>query len=403
MWTLVGLLIVAGAAGWWYRASLLPGRQGGARPVAAGEPARGGDARVPVEAAAVKITDVPIFLSGLGTAQAFNTVLIRSRVDGELIEIAFQEGQMVKEGDLLARIDPRPYQAALDQALAKKKQDEATIVSTKQDLARTQKLANQSFAPIQQLDQRTASVEAQTALIAADQALIDTARTQLDYATIRAPLSGRLGLRLVDQGNIVRAGDQTGIVEIAQLQPISVLFTAPEGQLRDIIAAKSAGDVRVDALAPDGRTVLGEGKLALINNTVDSASGTVRMKATFPNDDSKMWPGLSINTRLLVKTLTGVVTVPDNAVMRGQNELFVFAIGDDDTADKRVVKVGPITDGIAVILEGLKDGDRVVTAGQSRVQSGTRVEVPNGQAGRPGQPRGPTQNRAADARSTTVR
>lgn len=379
MWFAVLACLIAGASAvWWYGtgSGRAPGDQRSGTGAAAPPGGReAGGARVPVEAVPVAVADMPLYFDSLGTVQAFNNVMIRSRVDGQLIEIAFQEGQTVREGDLLARIDPRPYQAALDQATARKTQDEATIEATRLDLERTQKLASQAFASRQQLDQQTATLGSQTAQIASDQAAIDNARTQLDYATIRAPISGRTGLRLVDQGNIVRAGDASGIVEIAQLQPISVLFTAPEGQLAAVAAAKRDGDVKVQALAPDGRTILGEGVLALINNTVDVASGTVRLKATFANAEDRLWPGLSVNTRLLVKTLKGAVVIPEAALLRGQNELFVFVVGEGDKLEKRVLKVGAFTEGKVVIEDGLREGERVVVAGQSRLQPGSPVEV----------------------------
>ncbi|WP_375458700.1 efflux RND transporter periplasmic adaptor subunit [uncultured Enterovirga sp.] len=373
----LALLIGAASAGWWYwtgsaRAPAGDQARSGAAPPQGRAAAAG---RIPVDVAQVTVSDVPIFYESLGTVQAFNNVTIRSRVDGEVMEIAFEEGQTVQEGALLARVDPRPYKAALDQALARKAQNEATLAATRLDLERTQKLASQSFASQQQLDQQTATLGSQTAQLASDQAAIDNARTQLDYATIRAPISGRTGLRLVDRGNIVRAGDATGIVEIAQLQPISVLFTAPEGQLPAIAAAKRGGDVRVQALAPDGRTILGEGVLALINNTVDPASGTVRLKATFPNAEDRLWPGLSVNTRLLVQTLRAAVNIPEAALLRGQNELFVYVVGADDKAEKRLLKVGAFSEGRVVIEDGLRAGEKVVVAGQSRLLPGSQIQT----------------------------
>lgn len=388
----VVLLLLAGAGGgwWWWqsrqagenRAAGRPGSAGQAGGQAAGGREAGGE-RVPVETALAESRDVPIYYNSLGTVQAFNTVLVRPRVDGEIVRIAFQEGQMVKEGDLLAQIDPRPYRATLDGALARKAQNEATLVSNRADLERTQQLARREFATQQSLDQQTSNVRSQQAVIAADQAAIDSAQTQLDYTTIRSPLSGRTGLRLVDQGNVVRAGDSTGIVEIAQLQPISVLFTAPEGQLSAIAEAMGAGDVAVMALATSGGAVLGQGRLALINNQVDVATGTVRLKATFPNDEGRLWPGLSVNTRLLVRTLKGVVAVPEDALQRGQNELFVYVVKDDGTAEKRVVSVGPFSEGRVVVTEHLKPGERVVTVGQSRLQPGSRLDLGQGRDARP--------------------
>ena len=387
VWSSIALLLVVatGASWWWFHGGREQlghnaGRDTQAAPPNGSRAAAGaqGPRRIPVEVATVRTVDLPVYLEGLGTVQAYNSVTVRSRVDGEVIEIAFREGDTVKAGDLLARIDPRPYKAALDQAVAKKKQDEATLASTRLDLQRTQQLAKSSFASQQQLDQQTANVGAQTALLAIDQAQIDNAETQLSYTAIRAPLTGRLGLRMVDQGNIVRATDQAGIVEIAQLQPISVLFTAPEGQLGAIASAEKAGDVQVQALSSDGKTTLGAGVLALINNMVDAASGTVRLKATFPNEDDKLWPGLSINTRLLARTLKDAVVVPENAVMRGADGQFVFVVGQDRKAEKRVIKLGVFSEGQAVIEEGLRPGDTIVTAGQSRLTNGAEVSPAGG-------------------------
>ena len=391
LWLCGLIAIVGGGAGWY-----LYQRQGGGRPPAPVSAAR--PARIPVEVADAVRADVPIYYNGLGTVQAFNTVTVRSRVDGQIVTIAFREGQMVKVGDLLAEIDPRPYRAVLDQALAKKMQSEATLANTKLNVARTQQLAARDFATRQQVDQQNADVRSQTAQIAADQAAIDSARTQLDYATIRAPLAGRTGIRLADQGNIARAADTTGIVEITQIQPISVLFTAPEGQLGEIAAANASGPVKVTAAASDGKGVLAEGVLALVNNQVDAASGTVRLKATFANQQGKLWPGLSVNTRILVRTEKDVVTVPDAAVMRGQDELFCFVVGPDNKAMKRRLKVGPFSDGIAVIEDGLKSGEMVVVAGQSRLQSGSEVDAkrqaPSGRmAARPQDPTTPMVDR----------
>ncbi len=340
----------------------------------------GGPPRVPVEAVEAKATDLPIYLFGLGTVQAFNNVVVRSRVDGQIDTVAFTEGQTVKPGDLLAQIDPRPYQASLDQAAASRTQNEARLLSARLDLERTQQLASRGFAPQQTLDQQTANVRTIEGQLASDRASIEAAQTQLGYTTIRSPIEGRTGLRLVDKGNIVRSSDQTGIVEIAQLQPISVVFTAPEGELRSIAAALKDGKVEVAAYGTgtDRKEMLDTGQLALVNNEVDSASGTVRLKATFANGEDRLWPGLSVVTRLLLRTLRGVVTVPDNAVQRGQNELFVYVVGEAGKAEKRTVKVGPFSEGMAQILDGLRPGERVVTAGQSRLTEGVAVDTGQG-------------------------
>ena len=358
-------LLLAGAAGWWFL-----GRNPASAPTEA-QQTRG----VPVEAAQARAADVPIYLRGLGAIQAYNTVLVRSRVDGTITKIAFREGQLVKEGDILALIDPRSYQAALDQAVAKKAQDEATLRSNRLDLARTQQLASRDFASRQQFDQQTAQVAAQEALVRADQALIDNAKTQLDYTTIRSPLTGRLGLRLIDQGNIVRASDTSGIVEVAQLQPISLVFTAPEGELGAIRDALATGDVEVAALASQTGNLIALGKLEFVNNTVDAGSGTVRLKGVFPNEDNKLWPGLSVNTRLRLRIIAGALVVPDDAVMRGQDGLFVFVVSGEGKAEKRRVEIGAFSEGMAVVKVGLTAGDMVVKAGQSRLQPGTKVEV----------------------------
>ena len=372
------LLIALGGAGYYASGRLAP------------KPAQQAaqDPGVPVQVAEARSTNLPVYLDSLGTVQALNTVVVRTRVEGQITRIAFTEGQMVQEGDLLAQIDPRPYQAALDQAVAKKAQDEATLANTRLDLDRTQRLGE--FASRQALDTQRANVGAQSAQIAVDDALIDTARTQLDYATIRAPLAGRTGLRLIDQGNIVRSSDTGGIVEVAQIQPIAVLFTAPEQQLRDIAKAKAVGSVAVTALNSRDGTPLAEGELVLINNQVDAASGTVRLKAQFANAEGHLWPGLSVNTRLRLKVLNGVVTIPADAVMRGPDHLFVFVAKGDGLAEKRKVQVGIISETQAVIESGIWAGEVVVVAGQSRVMDGARLAAkrvdrePNGEARTPG-------------------
>lgn len=369
LWTtaIVVFLLIAGGAYWQHDRSNTRGKAAAAQSSVL--------PRVPVEVVEVAKSDVPIYLNGLGAVQAFNNVLVRSRVDGEIVDIAFEEGQTVRPGDMLAQIDPRPYQAALDQALAKKQQDEATLSSSKRDLERTSQLASREFASKQQLDQQTAGVGSQTAQLAIDQAAIDTARTQFDYTTIRAPIGGRLGFRLVDKGNIVHASDTAGIVQIAQIEPISVVFTAPENQLPAITEAKRRGDVKIIALTSDNKATLGDGVLSLINNEVDPSTGTIKLKAVFPNADGRLWPGLSVNTRLLAQTLQGVLTVPDAAVQRGQNEMFVYVAGQDERAQKRVVTIGPYSDGVAVVEAGLRPGERIVVSGQSRIQPGILLQV----------------------------
>ncbi|CAN5151677.1 efflux RND transporter periplasmic adaptor subunit [soil metagenome] len=329
---------------------------------------------IPVKLASVEKADFPIYLTGLGTVQGFNTVVVRTRVDGQIDKIAFKEGQLVKQGDLLAHIDPRSFQAALDQAKAKKAQDEANIANANRDLARYTKLGE--FATKQQTDTQRSTVEQLTAQLAADDAAIANAQTQLDYTTIKAPISGVVGFRQVDQGNIVNAATQTGIVTIAQIEPIAVIFTAPEQNLVDINEAQAKAPLKVIALTTDGKRTLSEGALAVVNNTVDTTSGTVRLKATFDNKDHLLWPGLSVSTRLLVTTLKDALVIPDDAVQHGTDGLYAFTVGTDNKAEMKKIKVGRSIDGRTVVEDGLEAGQRVITAGQYKVQPGSLVAMP---------------------------
>lgn len=333
------------------------------------KPKAGPPPAVPVTIAPVEKADFPVYLSGLGTVQGFNTVQVRTRVDGEITQIVFKEGQFVKEGDLLAQIDPRPFQAALDAAKAKKVQDEASLNNANLDLARSTKLGE--FATRQTVDTQRAQVAQLTAQIAGDQAAIDNAQTQLDYASIRAPIAGVTGIRMVDVGNIVTAAAQTAIVSIAQVEPISVIFTAPEQQLPAIAAAMKRGPLKVIAYTTDGRKKLSEGVLALLNNQVDSTSGTIRLKATFDNKDHALWPGLSVSTRLLVETVKDATVVPEDAVQHGPDGLFAFVVGEGSKAVVRPIKVRKTGNGKSLIDSGLAPGEEVVTRGQYRVQAGS--------------------------------
>jgi membrane fusion protein, multidrug efflux system len=335
-------------------------------------------AAIPVTIAQAQTGDFPVYLNGLGTVEPYDTVTVRSRVDGEIVKIGFKQGQMVKEGDLLAEIDPRPYQAALDQALSKKAQDEANLKNAQLNLQRYDTLAKQDFASRQQLDTQQAMVDQLIAQIKGDQAAVDNAQTQVGYTTIKAPLSGKTGFRLVDPGNIVHATDTTGIVTIVKLQPISVVFTAPEEDVPQINKALAAGAVPVTALSSDGLKTLSQGHLALVNNAVDQASGDIRMKATFENADNALWPGLSVATRLLVDTLKHVTIVPEDAIERGPNGLYAFVVGDDNKVAMRDVKLGPEGAGQAVVLQGLSPGQKVVTAGQYRLTPGALVQPTEG-------------------------
>jgi multidrug efflux system membrane fusion protein len=330
-------------------------------------------APVPVITATVQKADFLVYLNGLGTVQPFQTVTVRSRVDGQITKVDFRQGRMVKEGDVLVEIDPRPYKAALDQALAKKAQDEANLANTKRDLGRYNSLKD--YATRQQVDTQQALVDQLTAQVAGDQAAIENAQAQVDYTTIKAPLSGRTGFRTVDPGNIVHASDQSGIVTIVQLQPISVVFTAPEEDIQRINKALQDGDVPVKALSSDGLKVLAEGRLALVNNQIDQATGTIGMKAVFANKDDVLWPGLSVTTRVLVDTLKQVVLVPDDAVQRGPDGLYVFLVGDDNRVSMRPVIVSHSDDGQSVVASGLTLGQKVVVAGQYRLQPGSVVQA----------------------------
>jgi multidrug efflux system membrane fusion protein len=329
---------------------------------------------VPVDIATATRQDVPITLSGLGTVQALNTVTVTARVDGQIQKIAFTEGQDVKAGDLLAQIDPRPFQAALDQAVAKKAQDTATLQNAELDLKRFQNLAQKEFATGQQLDTQKALVAQTQAAIQGDQAAIDNARTELDYTTIKAPIDGRTGFRLVDQGNNVHATDTTGIVTIAEIHPISVIFTLPEDQLQAVQHALSAGPVQATAIADDGKTVLDRGKLVLADNMIDQTTGTARFKAEFPNTDNTLWPGAFVNVEVLLATRHNALTIPSVAVQRGPDGLFAYVVRPDAKVEARPIQVGVNTGTFAVVDNGLAPGESVVTVGQYRLEPGAAVK-----------------------------
>jgi membrane fusion protein, multidrug efflux system len=326
---------------------------------------------VPVTLAAVEKSDFPVYLTGLGTVQGFNTVVVRTRVDGQIDKIGFKEGQLVTQGDVIVEIDPRPYQATLDQAKAKKVQDQANLANANLDLQRYTKLGE--FATKQQTDTQRSTVEQLVAQIAADDAAISNAQTQLDYTSIKAPISGVAGLRQVDLGNIVNASTQTGIVTIAQIEPIAVIFTAPEDQLPYINQAQAAQALKVIALTTDGKKVLSNGVLSVINNQVDTTSGTIRLKAVFDNKDHALWPGQSVSTRLLLKTLKDATVAPDEAIQHGIDGLYAYTVNQDNKSELRKVKVSQSIDGRSVVDAGLSPGEHVITAGQYRVQPGTIV------------------------------
>ncbi|HEY3148328.1 MAG TPA: efflux RND transporter periplasmic adaptor subunit [Dongiaceae bacterium] len=327
---------------------------------------------IPVDTASVTNRDIPVYLTGLGTVQALNTVTVTSRVDGQLQKVAFTEGQEVKAGDVLAEVDPRPFKAALDQAIAKKAQDTAALKNTELDLQRFQTLYKKGFATNQEVDTQQAQANQLQAQLQGDEAAIENAQTQLDYTTIKAPLDGRTGFRLVDQGNIVRATDTNGIVAITQLHPISVVFTLPEDNLPAIAKAMAAGKVSAAALANDG-TELDQGAVMLIDNQIDRATGTARLKAQFDNAKNLLWPGEFVNVRMLLRTEGDALTVPSAAVQRGTDGLFVYVVKPDATVEARPVKVGADTGEFAIVAGGLSAGEQVVVNGQYRLQPGARI------------------------------
>src|SRR6202165_1441584 len=328
---------------------------------------------VPVTIAPVVKADFPVYLTGLGNVQGFNTVLVRTRVDGQIDKIAFREGQLVNQGDLLAEIDPRPFQAALDQAKAKKAQDEANLANANLDLQRYTKLGE--FATRQQTDTQRSTVAQLTAQIAADDAAAFNAQTQLDYTAVKSPISGLAGLRQVDVGNIVNASTQTGIVTIAQIEPIAVIFTAPEEQLSYINEAQATQPLKVIAITTDGKKPLAEGKLAVVNNQVDATSGTIRLKAVFDNKNHALWPGQSVSTRLPLKTPKDATVVPDDAIQHSTDGLYAYIVNQNNKAELRKVKVSQSIDGRSVVDDGLSPGQQVITSGQYKVQPGTLVST----------------------------
>ncbi len=330
---------------------------------------------VPVTVAEVGVKDVPIYLEGLGTVQASNTVAIHSQVGGKLQSVNFAEGQMVKAGDVLAVVDPRPFRATLDQAKAKKAQDEAQLVSDAKDLQRFQDLMKKGAGTSQAVDQQQAKVDALKATIAADQAGIESAETQLSYSTITAPIDGRVGFRQVDAGNIIRANDETPITVLTAVAPINAVFTLPQRNLVAVQEAMKKGEVTVVAMDQDNVHALETGKLLLIDNQIDQTTSTIRMKAIFPNTDEQLWPGEFVRAQVLVETLKDAVTIPEEAVQRNPQGLFVWVIKADNTAENRPIQAGPTKDGVTVVRSGLQPGERVVVGGQYRLKPDTKVEI----------------------------
>ena len=371
--TLLSCLVIAGVAAVYFspwKAAVIqqfPKRKGGG-----GGPA---SAPIPVLAIGARLADVPVYLDGVGTARALNTVTVRAQVDGKLLNISFTEGQDVPKGYVLAKIDPTLYQAQYDQVVAKKAQDEATLANARLDLDRYTRLAATNAINKQQLDTQKALVNQLEAQVKSDQAAIENARAILSYTDVVAPIAGRTGIRLIDEGNLVKAADTTGIVVITQLQPISIFFSLPQQVLPELNKGLAEGQLTVDALAADGKTVLDAGRVVVVDNQVDPTTGTVKIKGEFPNARLQLWPGQFVNIQLLIDTLRQVVVVPTAAVQRGPNGTFVYVVKDDSTVGVRPVTLTKQDDREAVIGSGLRTGERVVTTGFGRLTEGTKVAV----------------------------
>jgi membrane fusion protein, multidrug efflux system len=330
---------------------------------------------IPVTAGVVTAQNVPVYLQGIGSVQAYNMVTIKTRVDGQIVQVNFKEGQEVKEGDPLFQIDPRPYQAALEQSQAAKQKDQAQLVGAKLDLDRYAKLLGTGYQTRQSYDEQTALVGQVEGAIKGDQAAIDNALLNLGYANIRSPIDGRTGARLVDKGNLVHAADNTALVTITELKPIFVSFTLPQDTLDEIRQQQQQAPLAVRAYSSDGSTLLSEGKLTLIDNSIDQTTGTIHLKARFDNLDERLWPGEFVSLRVILKTRPNVATVPAQTVQEGPDGNYAYIIKPDNTVERRAVEVAAIQDGIAVITKGLGPGERVVVDGQYRLTQGARVKI----------------------------
>lgn len=337
--------------------------------------AANGRPAVPVTVATAETRDVPVVIRGLGNVQAYKTVAIRSRVEGQIVKISFEEGHDVKAGDQLFQIDPRPFQALLDQANANLKKDEAQLVSAQLDLERYGKLLPTGFQSKQSWDQQKATVDALRASIDADKAQIDNAKLNLSYADIRAPIDGRTGQRLVDLGNMIQANQNTTLVTITQIKPIFVNFTVPQYANHNLRKSQANHPLTVTAYSADDSYKLAEGELTLVDNQIDTQTGTLRLKATFANTNEQLWPGEFVNVQLELSVRKDAVTVPQRVVMQGANGAYAYVIKPDNTAERRVIEVESTQDGFAVIGKGIAVGEKVVVDGQYRLSNGSPVRI----------------------------
>jgi multidrug efflux system membrane fusion protein len=332
-------------------------------------------APVPVTVTRAELKDVPVYLDGIGTVQAFNTVQVRAQANGVLMALPAHEGQEVQKGQVVAEIDQAPYKAALDRAIAQRAEDVALLQGAQLDLQRFASLAKNSYAPVQQVDDQRATVFKEQAAIEADNAMIETAQINLGYCTIRAPFTGRVSLYRVDVGNLIQANGATGIISIDQDKPIAVVFTLPEDQLQQVQDARAKGALTVVVIDNETAKPMATGTLMTPNNSIDTTTGTISLKASFPNDDDHLWPGQFVNARLQVETLHNTVTIPTIAVQHGPDGLYVFKVKADDTVAQTPVQVGYEDNGSTVITKGVAGNDTVVVTGQSRLAPGTKVKT----------------------------
>ncbi len=330
---------------------------------------------IPVTVTEATVRDVPIYSHALGTVQALNTVAIRAQVNGQIVSINFRQGQEVHQGDVLAKIDPAPFKAALDQAIAKKSQDEAQLIAAQKDLARFKALALKSFETQQNVDLQQAKVDTNKATIDGDQAAIEAAQTQLDYATITAPIDGVVGFRQIDIGNIIHTTDINPLTVLTQIKPTTVICTLPQSYLGLVREAMLRGEVKVSAFDQDGKNQLAEGKLLLINNQIDQTTSTIQLKAEFPNEDQRLWPGEFVRVRLLITTRKNVVTIPAVALQRGPEGFYVWIVKPDETVEQRPIEAFQADEDIVIANKGLNAGETVVVDGQSRLDAGIHVAI----------------------------